>query len=127
MVWRALTAGRPLLAEAPTGTGKTLGVLYAALRRLPDSAAARVIYLTAQICEVLSPRVKAGLCAIALREPALLRRGFPDLLLLGGERDRYELIEVKGPGDVLRPEQRRWFAELAAAGLSARVLELRWA
>lgn len=80
-----------------------------------------------QICEVLSPRVKAGLCAIALREPALLRRGFPDLLLLGGERDRYDLIEVKGPGDVLRPEQRRWFAELAAAGLSARVLELRWA
>lgn len=48
MVWRALTAGRPLLAEAPTGTGKTLGVLYAALRRLPDSAAARVIYLTAR-------------------------------------------------------------------------------
>lgn len=48
MVWRALAQGRPLLAEAPTGTGKTLGVLYAALRRLPASAAARVIYLTAR-------------------------------------------------------------------------------
>lgn len=79
-----------------------------------------------QICEVLSPRVKAGLCTIALREPALLRRGFPDLLLLGGEPDRYDFIEVKGPGDVLRPEQRRWLAELASAGLSARVLEVRW-
>lgn len=80
-----------------------------------------------QICEVLSPRVKAALCTIALKEPALLRRGFPDLLLLGGEADRYDFVEVKGPGDVLRPEQRRWLTELASAGLSARVLEVRWA
>lgn len=80
-----------------------------------------------QICEGLSPRVKAALCGIALREPALLRRGFPDLLLLGGEAERYEFIEVKGPGDVLRPEQRLWFAELEAADLSSRVLEVRWA
>lgn len=80
-----------------------------------------------QICEVLSPRVKARLCAIALGEPALLRRGFPDLLLLGGEPERCEFIEVKGPGDVLRPEQRRWLGALTSAGLSARILEVRWA
>jgi len=79
------------------------------------------------ICEVLSPRVQAELCKVALREPALLRRGFPDLLLLGGEPDRHEFIEVKGPGDVLRPEQRRWFGELSSAGLPARVIEVRWA
>ena len=71
--------------------------------------------------------MKAELCAIALQDPALLRRGFPDLLLLGGESDRYEFIEVKGPGDVLRPEQRQWLAALASAGLSARILEVRWA
>lgn len=48
MVWRALADGRPLLAEAPTGTGKTLAVLFAAMRRLPESGAARVLYLTAR-------------------------------------------------------------------------------
>ncbi|MCC5885552.1 MAG: VRR-NUC domain-containing protein [Gammaproteobacteria bacterium] len=80
-----------------------------------------------QICEVLPPRVKARLCAIALEEPALLRRGFPDLLLLGGMPGRYQFIEVKGPGDVLRPEQRLWLHALAEHDLTARVLEVRWA
>ena len=45
-VWRALRDGRPLLAEAPTGIGKTLGVLYAALRRLPEGPFERVLWLT---------------------------------------------------------------------------------
>lgn len=80
-----------------------------------------------QIFGALSSPMKARLCAIALQEPALLRRGFPDLLLIGGEADRCEFVEVKGPGDVLRPEQRRWLSALTAAGLSARVLEVRWA
>lgn len=80
-----------------------------------------------QIFVALPPQTKARLCAIALEEPALLRRGFPDLLLLGGEPGRYEFIEVKGPGDVLRPEQRLWLDALAASGLPARVMEVRWA
>lgn len=70
MVWRALTAGRPLVAEAPTGTGKTLGVLYAALRRLPESPAARVVYLTAR-----GPGRRSALDGIAEleRQGAVLR------------------------------------------------------
>ncbi|MEE2891091.1 MAG: ATP-dependent DNA helicase [Pseudomonadota bacterium] len=45
-VWRALSAGGALFAEAPTGIGKTLGVLYAALRRLPGLDCERALYLT---------------------------------------------------------------------------------
>ncbi|MCC5885553.1 MAG: ATP-dependent DNA helicase [Gammaproteobacteria bacterium] len=60
MVWQAIKDGRPLLAEAPTGTGKTLAVLFGALRRLPDSQAARLIYLTAR-----GPGRRSALDAIA--------------------------------------------------------------
>ena len=45
-VWRAMTAGGALFAEAPTGIGKTLGVLYGALRRLPGLDCERALYLT---------------------------------------------------------------------------------
>lgn len=45
-VWRTLSDGGALLAQAPTGIGKTLGVLYAALRRLPGQDTERLLYLT---------------------------------------------------------------------------------
>jgi hypothetical protein len=38
----------------------------------------------------------------------------------------YALLEVKGPGDALRPEQRAWLACLVAQGLPAAVLRVRW-
>jgi Rad3-related DNA helicase len=47
-VWRTLEQGGTLLAEAPTGIGKTLATTYAALRRLPGLSAERVLYLTAR-------------------------------------------------------------------------------
>jgi DNA excision repair protein ERCC-2 len=47
-VWQTLTDGGVLLVQAPTGIGKTLGVVYAALRRLPGLEAERVLYLTAR-------------------------------------------------------------------------------
>lgn len=47
-VWQTLSAGGVLIAEAPTGIGKTLGVVYAAMRHLPTLAAERVLYLTAR-------------------------------------------------------------------------------
>lgn len=47
-VWRALGDGTPLLAEAPTGIGKTVAVLFGALRRLPEMEGARLLYLTAR-------------------------------------------------------------------------------
>lgn len=47
-VWRALGDGKPLLAEAPTGIGKTIAVLFGALRRLPEMEGTRLLYLTAR-------------------------------------------------------------------------------
>jgi DNA excision repair protein ERCC-2 len=45
-VWRTHAAGRTLLAQAPTGIGKTLGVLYPTLRALPRTQADRAVYVT---------------------------------------------------------------------------------
>ena len=54
-----------------------------------------------------------------------LRTGFPDLLVLRGRRN-YEFVEVKGPGDSLRPAQRLWLDYLGRNGFNARVLRFRW-
>ena len=51
--------------------------------------------------------------------PTAWRSGFPDLFL--HRAGACMLWEVKGPGDVLRPEQERWLAIFNRAGLEARV------
>lgn len=45
-VYRAATAGRCLLAQAPTGIGKTLGTLYPLLRAMPGQRLDKIVYLT---------------------------------------------------------------------------------
>jgi len=45
-------------------------------------------------------------------------KGFPDLVLV---RDRLVAAEVKGDGDTLRPEQRRWLSAMRLAGVEAHV------
>ena len=54
------------------------------------------------------------------------RAGFPDLVHFppGGG---YCLIEVKGPGDQLQLNQRRWLRFFQRAGVPARVAWVRWA
>ena len=47
-VYRTLRAGHKLLAQAPTGTGKTMASLYPALRALGDGHVRKVMYLTAR-------------------------------------------------------------------------------
>ena len=47
-VYRSVADRVPLLLEAPTGTGKTLGVLYPAVRGLRADGAQRLIWLTAK-------------------------------------------------------------------------------
>ncbi|AOM01490.1 ATP-dependent DNA helicase [Cobetia marina] len=46
--YKAVMTGRELLAEAPTGTGKTLATLYPALRAMPRNGTDRLFYLTAR-------------------------------------------------------------------------------
>lgn len=53
------------------------------------------------------------------------RRGLPDLFLCrpGGG---YELVEVKGPGDQVRPEQRAWFGVLERGGVAISIAKVEW-
>ncbi|MEM5420369.1 VRR-NUC domain-containing protein [Paraburkholderia ferrariae] len=61
-----------------------------------------------------------------LREPVANRSGLPDLVRFWPHERRYELIEVKGPGDRLQDNQRRWLAYCVQHGMPVSVLEVRW-
>lgn len=54
------------------------------------------------------------------------RSGFPDLILFYPEKGRYTLVEVKGPGDQLRPNQKRWLRFFKEKGIPYRVLKIKW-
>ncbi|MGC8119640.1 VRR-NUC domain-containing protein [Marinobacter sp. VGCF2001] len=58
------------------------------------------------------------------------RSGFPDLIRLnpGAQvpEQRYEMIEVKGPGDRLQDHQVRWLQFFARHGIPASVCYVRW-
>jgi hypothetical protein len=62
-----------------------------------------------------------------LREPVANRSGLPDLVRFWPLERRYELIEVKGPGDRLQDNQRRWLAYCVTHGMPVSVLQVRWA
>lgn len=87
----------------------------------PDSATLRAIITS------LPPELRAAICGRVAEQPLRARRGFPDLTIANGSRGCCSFVEVKGPGDQLRPEQREWLGFLASVGADARVLEVRWA
>lgn len=47
-VYKAAATGRVALAEAPTGTGKTLAALFPALKSIPRTPVDKIFYLTAK-------------------------------------------------------------------------------
>jgi hypothetical protein len=55
------------------------------------------------------------------------RSGLPDLIRFWPAERRYELIEVKGPGDRLQDNQIRWLDYCVQHGMPVRVLDVRWA
>ncbi|HEY2023240.1 VRR-NUC domain-containing protein [Paraburkholderia sp.] len=55
------------------------------------------------------------------------RSGLPDLIRFWPADKRYELIEVKGPGDRLQDNQIRWLAYCARHDMPVRVVDVRWA
>ncbi|WP_146802010.1 VRR-NUC domain-containing protein [Bisbaumannia pacifica] len=55
------------------------------------------------------------------------RAGLPDLIQCFPGRGDYRLIEVKGPGDRLQDNQRRWLAFFQERGIPAAVCRVRWA
>lgn len=64
-----------------------------------------------------------------LQAPVANRSGLPDLVRFWPTRpaeQRYELVEVKGPGDKLQDNQIRWLQYCHAHGLPASVCHVRW-
>ncbi|MBZ0332278.1 VRR-NUC domain-containing protein [Halomonas sp. ANAO-440] len=65
-----------------------------------------------------------------LLDPRANRAGLPDLIQFLPEADvaspAYRLIEVKGPGDRLQDNQRRWLAYFRAHGIPAVVCHVTW-
>lgn len=55
------------------------------------------------------------------------RSGFPDLIQFWPAERRYNMIEVKGPGDRLQDNQLRWIAYCAAHQMPISVCYLQWA
>ena len=62
-----------------------------------------------------------------LFDPGENRRGFPDLVAFDVRRSRYQMIEVKGPGDALQDSQKRWLNFFVREGLPACVAWVSWA
>lgn len=54
------------------------------------------------------------------------RTGFPDLVRFWPAEHRYELVEVKGPGDKLQDNQIRWLQYCTMQGIPVRVCHVRW-
>lgn len=61
-----------------------------------------------------------------LRDVRSNRAGFPDLVRFWPAERRYELVEVKGPGDRLQDNQIRWLQYCTQHGIPVRVCHLRW-
>ena len=54
------------------------------------------------------------------------RNGFPDLIQFWPEPTRYQMIEVKGPGDRLQDNQKRWIEFCATHRMPISVCYLSW-
>ncbi|WP_339842725.1 VRR-NUC domain-containing protein [uncultured Halopseudomonas sp.] len=55
------------------------------------------------------------------------RTGMPDLIQFWPQEKRYRMIEVKGPGDRLQDNQRRWIAFCEQHGMPVDVCHVTWA
>lgn len=61
-----------------------------------------------------------------LADIAANRAGLPDLIQFWPAQRRYRMIEVKGPGDRLQDNQRRWLDFFIAHGLPVAVCQVAW-
>lgn len=62
-----------------------------------------------------------------LRDLKANRAGMPDLIQFYPQEHRYRMIEVKGPGDRLQDNQKRWLSFAAEHGIAVVVCYVRWA
>ncbi|MCU1717382.1 VRR-NUC domain-containing protein [Pseudomonas sp. 5P_3.1_Bac2] len=61
-----------------------------------------------------------------LRDLKANRAGMPDLIQFYPERNSYRMIEVKGPGDRLQDNQKRWLNFAAEQGIAVEVCYVSW-
>ncbi|MBO9678441.1 MAG: VRR-NUC domain-containing protein [Acidovorax sp.] len=61
-----------------------------------------------------------------LRDVPANRTGFPDLVRFWPAERRYELVEVKAPGDKLQDNQIRWLQYCTVHSIPVRVCHVRW-
>lgn len=54
------------------------------------------------------------------------RSGLPDLILFDHAQQKYQLIEVKGPGDRLQDNQRLWLRYLINHGVTVCICSVQW-
>jgi len=73
------------------------------------------------------PAEHLKLCFVRmLRDLQANRTGFPDLVRFWPVQQRYELVEVKAPGDKLQDNQVRWLQYFSEHGIAASVCHIRW-
>lgn len=66
-------------------------------------------------------------CLRLLADLRANRAGMPDLIQFWPAEGRYRMIEVKGPGDRLQDNQKRWLAFCAEHGMPVDVCYVQWA
>ncbi len=69
------------------------------------------------ICEILQ---------ILSNNPKYLSCGFPDLFVRDHSKGTVGFIEVKGPGDTIRPKQRFWIERFNEFGIPAKIARVKW-
>lgn len=65
-------------------------------------------------------------CERMLRDIRANRAGMPDLIQFWPAEQRYRMVEVKGPGDRLQDNQRRWLAFCAEHDMPVEVVHVQW-
>lgn len=65
-------------------------------------------------------------CERMLKDIRANRAGMPDLIQFWPSEQRYCMVEVKGPGDRLQDNQRRWLAFCAEHDMPVEVVHVQW-
>lgn len=76
---------------------------------------------------VIPPEHLLAIWERLLFDPKGNRNGFPDLIAFGDKPGEYCMIEVKGPGDRLQDNQRRWLRYFSRHNIPAKVAWVVWA
>lgn len=82
--------------------------------------------LLAMALDCMPPADLRSLFERLLQDVPTYRSGLPDLIRFWPRQRRYELIEVKGPGDRLQDNQIGWLHHCLARGVPVQVCHVTW-